>query len=119
MFGVDNIITSIIGLGKSYIDNKEKQIEFANELIKMGLDFQEKLMLMQTTPKVDAFVKVLYAFRDVVLPLIRPVVSAGMTAFAGYFAYKGIQLPEVVEYAFAAAFPGWMTSRHFNKQTSK
>ena len=117
MFGIDDIISGVLGLGKTYIEGKEKQAEFANEVAKMALDFQEKLMLMQTTPKMDAFIKLLYAIKDVIIPLMRPVVSACMTAIAVYCEMKGIHLNDTLMTAMSLAFPGWMGTRSIEKMT--
>jgi hypothetical protein len=113
---IAELVTSMIGVGKELIVDKDKQIEFAFKLQEQHAALTEKLLTMQTSPKVDAFVKIMYAIQEVVLPLLRPVGSAAMTAFGVYAHTHNVQIDPAIQYIFDGAFPGWMTSRHFNKQ---
>lgn len=116
---LDDIISGLFNLGKTYIDNKEKQAEFNNEVAKMGLQLQERMLTSQTMPKVDAIVKLMYAFREIAIPMFRPIGGALLTAASIYCAVNRIQLDPTVNTILASAFPGWMASRGLEKLTSK
>lgn len=118
MFGISDIISNVIGLGKTYIESKDKQVEFAEETMKLGFQLQEHILTMQTTPKMDALVKFMYAFKEMIIPLMRPVISAGLSGFAAWAAYKHIDLGSM-NTVLGAAFPGWMASRGIEKLTDK
>lgn len=118
MFGIDNIIGGMLGLGKTYIESKEQQLAYTTDVMKLGFQLQEHILTMQTTPKMDAAVKFMYAFKEMVLPLFRPIGSGLLSAFAAYAAYKHIDLGSL-GVVLGSAFPGWMGSRGLEKLTSK
>lgn len=118
MFSLAELFSNLIGLGKSLIEDKEKQAEFAYKIAELQVQVQEKILTMTTTPRMDAFVKFLYALKELILPLMRPMVSTCLSGFAAYAAYKHIDLGPL-NVVFGAAFPGWMASRGIEKLTDK
>ena len=119
---IDDIAKGAIELGKGVIsiidqvvEDKDAKRESIKEVVRMTFDFQKAVLQMQTTPKVDAIVKLLYAFRDVVLPMLRPLGSALLSGFTAFAIYKNIPIPPVLDVVMGSAFPSWMVSRHLNK----
>jgi len=115
--GAEDLFKSIVGLGQTYIDNKEKAAEFAFQLAQLQVQFSQQLVQTKTSPFVDALVKFMYAMRDVIIPMFRPIGSFLLTASCAYLNYKQIAPPEPINSIMASSFPGWMVSRHINKQT--
>jgi hypothetical protein len=107
--------TKLIDVIGEVVEDKDKRNELNKEVVDAMFDWQKTMLSTTTTPKVDAFVKLLYAFRDVVIPMLRPVGAAAMTAFGLYAHYKGIQIDPVMHGIVDSAFPGWMASRHVTK----
>lgn len=118
MFGVDDVLASLFNLGKSYIDDKTKQMEYAEKVAELGIQLQTTIIQDKTSPFVDGIVKLMYASKDVILPLFRPIGSALLSAFAAYCAYKKIDLGGL-GVIMGSAFPGWMGSRAIEKLTDK
>lgn len=118
MFGWDTVVESLLALGGKYIDDKTKQMEFATEVAKLGLQTQQVILEDKTSPFVDGLVKLMYASKDVLIPLLRPLGSAALSAFSAYCAYKHIDLGSM-GIVMGAAFPGWMASRGIEKLTDK
>ena len=56
-------LNSVTDLISEFIEDPDKQAELKYKL-------SEALLRTTTTPKTDAFVKILIAFRDIILPLI-------------------------------------------------
>lgn len=109
----------ILDLADQFIEDKDAKAKFAFELSKLQSAFSTSVITTQTTPKVDAVVKLMYAWRDVGVSLVRPIGSAVAAAFAAYCVVKGITLPDWLEAAMVALFPGWMVSRHIEKSATK
>jgi hypothetical protein len=97
------------------VEDKDKKNELNKEVMGAVLDWQKTVLTTKTTPKVDAFVKVLYAFRDVVIPILRPFGAAIITGIGLYFHYKGVQIDPTIHGIIDGTFPGWMASRHVDK----
>lgn len=122
MIGVSAIagaFKSLIDLGSEYIEDPDKRNEFNMKVMEARNDLSLAVIQSKTTPKVDAIVKLLYAMRDTVLPLLRPVGSAILTGFVAYMRYNGTPLSTELEVMLASAFPGWMLSRHIQKGKEK
>jgi hypothetical protein len=111
-----SLIESITGLAGEYIEDKDKSNEIKFKIQELEFKLRESLLVTKTTPKVDAFVKVLIAFRDIILPMLRPVGAAMMTGFGMYCHYKGIPLDGATQVVMDGAFPAWGASRHVNKK---
>ena len=56
-----SIIPSLVNLGSELIEDKDKRNEYAFRLAELGLDIEKTVLSQTTTPKVDAFVKLIYA----------------------------------------------------------
>lgn len=110
--GITNLGSKILDIVDQYVEDKDASLKVKSAVFQATLDFA---LSIQTGEHVPTGVKYLYALRDVVLPLLRPVGAAAMSGFAAYAAYKGIEIDPAVNAAMAAAFPGWMYSRHVTK----
>ena len=108
---------SIFGVIDQLVDDGDLAAKLKNGILEKQIAFSTTVLTTSTTPKTDAAVKLLYAMRDVVIPMLRPFGSAAMSAFAAYAAVKGIQMDPATHAAMASAFPGWMVSRHIQKKT--
>ncbi len=63
----------------------------------------------------DAFVKLLIATRDIIIPLIRPLGSLLMALFGAWCISNGIELSEPIQYALFGAPLAYGASRHSDK----
>lgn len=108
---VGNALTGIMGLADQYILDKDKLIEFRFRALELNIQAQETLLKTNTTPWVDAVVKLMYALNM----FWRPFVGAAMTAFGAYCHYKGIEMDAALHAVFDGAFPAWGASRHMEK----
>ena len=114
-----SLLPSIFKLGDKMIVDEDKKAEFAFKVQEMAFKQMETLINAKTYPWVDALVKLSYASEQIVKGLFRPLGAAAMTGFLFYAEINDIQLSGAVEALCAAAFPGWMTSRHIDKQKKK
>jgi len=90
--------------------------------VKLKHEFQIKLLTTKTEGFVDGLVKILMAFRDIVLPLLRP-----LGAF--YLSYMGVDMAtaelaaggdmSALSTGLSTAFPAWGASRHANKSNEE
>lgn len=113
--GVLKVAQGLIGLAGEAITDQDKKIEFQFKVLDRTFAFYEKILTTPTNPWVDAFVKIILVWGQLILPLLRPVGAFLLTAGAAYLHYKGTPLPSYLEAPLAAAFPGWMYSRHKDK----
>lgn len=111
----ESAINAVKDLAGEYIEDKDKRNELNFKLQELEFKLRESLLTTKTTPKTDAFVKILIAFRDIILPMLRPVGAACMTAFGMYCHYKGIPLDGATQVVMDGAFPAWGASRHVHK----
>lgn len=111
----ESLIQSISGLAGEFIEDKDKRNELIFKVKELEFSLRESLLSTKTTPKTDAFVKLLIAFKDIILPMLRPVGAAMMTGFGMYCHYKGIPLDGATQVIMDGAFPAWGASRHVNK----
>lgn len=109
-------IDAVRELAGEYIEDKDKKNELMYKVQELEFKLRETLLNTVTTPWVDGFVKILIAFRDIILPMLRPVGSFCMTAFGLYCHYKGIDIDGATHAMIDGAFPAWGVSRHANKQ---
>ena len=105
----------LLDIGDQFIEDKDKKAEYAFTIAKLSQEFSNTILTTTTNPKVDALVKVMYAMRDVIIPLFRPLGAALITAFGLYAHNKGIEIDPVIHGTLDAAFPGWMTGRQVHK----
>lgn len=115
IFPWESAIESVTGLISELTIDDDKQAEIRLELERLKVDVRKQLLNTTTTPKTDAAVKLMIAFRDIILPLLRPLGAACMTAFAAYCAYSGVELAGATEAMLVGAFPAWGASRHVHK----
>lgn len=108
----ESAIESVTGLISEFIEDPDKAREFRFKL-------DQTLLQTTTTPKVDAFVKILIATRDIIIPMLRPLGAAAMTAAGIYMHYKQIPIDGAMHALLDGSFPAWGTSRHINKQTEQ
>lgn len=113
------LIPGLMNMGGKLIEDKDKRAEFADKALQMANDLALKMLDTKTYPWVDALVKLSYASEQIVKGLIRPLGSAAMTGFLFYAEINEIELSGTIETICAAAFPGWMASRHVNKNKEK
>jgi hypothetical protein len=128
---IAELFNNLIGVGKELIVDKDKQIEFAFKIAELQAQLSEKMLTMQTTPKVDAFVKVLYAFKELILPMFRPLVSAlpwMMLLWSPETVINTINLVSMklgepysgmIITGLYSMFPAWGYSRHKEKNQPK
>ena len=107
-------LTSLIS---EFVVDDEKMAKIKLELEKVKVSVKSDLLKTSTTPKVDAFVKLLIAFNDLILPWFRPLGAGLMTAVGLYFHYKQIPIDGAIHAMLDGSFPAWGASRHVNKQT--
>jgi len=112
----EKAIEGITNLISEYItdDDLIAKLNFETEKLKFELD--KALLSTATSPRTDSFIKILIATRDIIIPLMRPVGSLAMASFAAYCTYKGIQIPEGIQYALFGAPLAYGASRHSGKK---
>jgi len=86
--------------------------------VKLKHEFQTQLLTTKTQGFVDGSVKILFAFRDLILPILRPV-------GAFYLTTRGVDMAtaelaaggdlSALSVGLTSAFPGWMGAREVNK----
>ena len=113
-----SLIDSISGLAGEFIEDKDKRNELMFKVKELEFSLRESLLATKTNPWVDGFVKVLIAFRDIIIPMLRP-----LGAF--YLSYMGVDIAQAelaaggdvsaLSGGLTAAFPAWGASRHANK----
>jgi len=113
---ITGVFKDIFGIVDQLVEDKDKKNELVFKMMEMQNALSTQLLQQQTTPWVDATVKLLFALRDIIIPLFRPIVAAAMAGYVVYAETNGVIISPVVEAIFAGAFPGWMTSRHLNKK---
>lgn len=113
-----SLIDSISGLASEFIEDPDKRNELMFKVQQLEFSLRETLLTTKTNPWVDGFVKILIAFRDIILPMLRP-----LGAF--YLSYMGVDMAQIelaagdeistLSAGLATAFPAWGASRHVNK----
>ncbi len=86
--------------------------------LKLKYEMQQTLLSTKTEGFVDGFVKLMFAFRDLILPILRPV-------GAFYLTYMGVDMAtaemaaggdvSAMSASLTAAFPAWGGARQMNK----
>lgn len=117
VLGVIGLADKLLDLGSEFIEDPDKKIQYQKEILELTSAFSTKVLETTTVPWVDATVKLMYAARDVLIPMLRPLGSAAITAFGMYAHAKGIEIDPVIHGTLDVAFPGWMASRHAGKTT--
>ncbi len=107
---------SLTALLSEFVVDDEKMAQIQLEVDKIEVGVINQLLKTSTTPKVDAFVKILVAIRSLIIPMLRPLGAGAMTAFGLWCHYDGIQMDGAVHAMLDGSFPAWGASRHVNKQ---
>jgi len=115
MAAYEKAIEGITGLFSELItdDDLRAKLDFETEKLRFELD--KVLLKTTTTPNMDAFVKLLIATRDIIIPLIRPLGSLLMALFGAWCISEGIELSEPIQYALFGAPLAYGASRHADK----
>lgn len=107
----------IVELVKELIPDGDKRKELEAKLEGARIEMDRMILSTTTTPRTDAFVKILYALERFVGSLWRPLGAAAMTAFGMYAHWKGIDLGGALNHGvFDGAFGAWGLSRHMEKR---
>jgi len=101
-------------IDKSVAD-KDLAAQLQQRTVEASLQLMEKAVQTETVPWVDAIAKLIVVTATAFKGFLRPLLGAAMTGAAIYMQVKGIQAPEWLSAVLAAAFPGWMASRHAEK----
>ena len=110
------LISPITGIADKLILDKDKYAELQFKKLELAARARSELLAVTTTPWIDGFVKLLVTIRDVLIPLMRPVMSALMPVFAGYCAMNNIDLGSTVETMLFGAPIAYGASRHVDKK---
>jgi len=113
---ITSVLPSLFKLGDKMIEDKDKKAEYAFKVQEITFKQMETMLNAKTYPFIDALVKLSYASDQIMKGLLRPIGAACMTGFLFYAEIEGIELSGTVEALCAAAFPGWMASRHVQKK---
>ena len=120
MFGfLSALISPVTNIASKMIMDKDKFADLQFKKVELVAQAKSELLQKTTTPNVDATVKLLIAFRDILLPMKRPVGSALMMGFAAYAEMKGLDIPVELQAVLYGAFPAWGTSRHLSKSAEQ
>lgn len=111
----ESAIEGITSLISEAITDGDLRAKLQVELEKIRSGITLELLKSKTTPRTDAFVKILIAFRDIVIPLFRPIGSACMFAFGAYCLENNITISEPLQIMLFGAPVGWGYSRHKEK----
>lgn len=112
---IASILTAATTIGDKLIVDQDKKIEFAFKTLELAQRSMEVLLNTKTYPWVDGIVKLLYAIKELIVPMFRPVGSFAMAAFAAYCDIKEIPLSDTVSTILYGAPVAWGTSRHMEK----
>lgn len=110
-----SVIPGLFNLGGKMIEDVDKRNEYAFKVLEMTQTMSMKMLDVKTYPWIDGLVKLSYAGDQIVKGLLRPIGSGILTGVVIYCAMNNIVLPDVINTIGAAAFPGWMASRHMEK----
>ena len=112
-------IESALDIVDQAVDDGDLKAKLTTEIRKVELNAMQELIKTQTTPWVDALVKLMYAS----VALIRPLTSVGVFLFGLIFPEKLSALYAIDQtlgtVAGAAVFgsaPAWGISRHLEKK---
>ena len=114
-----SLLSPVAAVADKMIMDKDKYAELQFKKAELEHEARQTLLTITTSPNIDAFVKLLYAFKEALLPLLRPVGTFLMLLFGAYCETNSITLSPLIEGVLFGAFPGWAASRHINKQTEE
>lgn len=115
----EQAISGITDLISEFItdDDLRAKLDFETEKLKFELD--KVLLSTTTTPRMDAFIKLLIATRDIIIPLFRPVGSVAMACFGAYCVVNDIVIPDAIQMALFGSPLAYGASRHQAKKDSQ
>ena len=116
---ITDVFGKLFGVVDQLVEDKDKKNEIVLKIAELQNQLALQLIQTSTVPWVDATVKILFAVRDIILPMFRPVVAAAMAAYVVYAEINGITMSPMVEAMFAGAFPAWGASRWSEKKAGK
>ena len=111
------LVSPVFNIADKLVMDKDKYAELQFKKTELKEKRLMKTLTITTTPSMDAFVKMLVAIHDLVIPMFRPVGSFALAAFAAYCQVNEIQLPAEIQILLYGSPVGWGVSRHVNKQT--
>lgn len=113
---IKGLISPVTNIADKMVMDKDKYAELQFKKVELQHKSKDKLLAITTTPNIDAWVKLLIAIKDVVIPLFRPIGSIAMAVFSAYCIKEGIELPSYLTEALFAPSVLWGYSRHKEKQ---
>lgn len=113
---VGEILSPVTNIAGKMIMDKDAYAELQFKKVELREKRLSKLLTITTTPRIDALVKLLYAIKDVVIPMFRPLGSIAMAGFSAYCVINDITLPSYLTEALFAPGVLWGYSRHKEKQ---
>lgn len=118
---IDHISTQAMDLVSKGKVDKDAVIQQAHDLQMLRAQMTKAVLETPTLSKTDAFIKILYAFKDAILPMLRPIGSFLLTVYFGDDAITTAANgdPSSLSMVLSGAFPAWMASRHVNKTQEK
>ena len=114
---IKGALSPVLNIADKMVMDKDKYAELQFKKIELKEKRLQKTLTITTTPRMDAFVKLLIAIHDLVIPMFRPVGSFALAAFAAYCVVNDITLPTEIQVLLFGSPVGWGVSRHINKQT--
>ena len=112
----ESAITGAFSLISEWIDDDDLKAKLLFEEKKLKFELDKVLLNTNTTPKTDAFVKIMIATRDIIIPMMRPVGSLMLAGFGAYCLANNIVLPETIQVLLFGAPLGYGASRHAAKK---
>ncbi len=113
------LVPDILDAAKRFIPDKKQLAEFEHDISTLKLELDKTLLTTKTVPWVDATIKILYALKEVIIPMFRPLGGAAMTAFGMYCHLKGVEIDIGLHAILDGALPAWGLSRHAEKGRKK
>ncbi len=111
----EKVAESALSIIDQFVDDGDLALKLKNEL-------QVMLLTTKTTGFVDGFVKIMFAFRDLILPLLRPLGAFYLTTLGVDMGIAELAAEgniSAMSVGLTAAFPGWMGSRHVDKSNKQ
>jgi len=118
---VGAIFSDLFGIVKEITPDVDKQMELTVRLAQARMDFERTILQQQTTPWIDAIVKLSMAGDQIVKGLLRPLGSFAMAGFAAYCVINAIDIPtwaEPVMTLMGVSPAAWGLSRYFEKRAA-
>ncbi len=116
MAAYDKAIEGITSLFSELITDDDLLAKLQFETDKLQFELDKALLQTTTTPRTDAFVKLMIATRDIIIPLFRPIGAMMMSMFGAWCISEGIVLSEGVQIALFGSPLAYGASRHNAKK---